>query len=158
MDTLVATDQAFLLGSWIAKARYFAGNATDCTDTGYETITDCGKFYEWNARVQLTTWNPTPKGSATIPKGPIDYASKHWSGLIKDYYAVRVQLVKAQALKDAAAHRPLDTAAVDAIKAEHAYNWTTATDPYPVEPVGDSVAISKAMASKYASFFVSCAP
>ena len=70
---------------------------------------------QWNARAQLTTWNPvrgvpaaprpcpcvvgiparlpppqTPKGATSVPGGPIDYASKHWSGLIADYYKARL--------------------------------------------------------------------
>lgn len=38
-------------------------------------------------------------GAAAVPGGPIDYASKHWSGLIRDYYAHRVALVTQQALQ-----------------------------------------------------------
>ena len=186
IDALVATDTAFQIGPWIEKAKAFANmNGTagveDCTEgVGAEewpTITSCVKFYEcvtrtlssgcplpadralfgarWNSRTQLTTWNPTPKGGA-IPGGPIDYASKHWSGLIRDYYAARVTLVMQQALKDAAAGKPLDNDAVTTIKAEHAYNWTTATNPYPTDVVGDFAAVSKAMHAKYASFFESC--
>lgn len=86
VDALVATDTALQIGPWIAMAKRFANmNDTagieDCTDgldsEKWPTITTCEKFYEWNARTQLTTWNPTPKGGA-IPGGPIDYASKHW--------------------------------------------------------------------------------
>merc|ERR1712216_745110 len=115
----------------------------------------CERFYEWNARLQLTTWNPTGKGQK-IPGGPIDYASKHWSGLIKDYYGYRVTLVMEQALTDAAAGKALDAAAVDAVKANHAYNWTVATNPYPTSPVGDFVEVTKAMQAKYQHFFASC--
>ena len=61
-----------------------------------------------------------------------------------------------QALKDAVAGKPLDSAAVDAVKAEHAYNWTTATNPYPTEVVGDYVEVSKAMREKYGHFYTSC--
>ena len=55
----------------------------DCTEgvgaAAWPTITSCVKFYEWNSRTQLTTWNPTAKGQP-IPSGPVDYASKHWCG------------------------------------------------------------------------------
>ena len=61
-----------------------------------------------------------------------------------------------QALKDAAAGKPLDSGAVNTIKAQHAYDWTTATNPYPTEVVGDYVAVSKAMEAKYSHFFASC--
>jgi hypothetical protein len=47
---------------------------------------------EWNARVQVTTWNPVPPGATAIPGGPIDYASKHWSGLISGYYQSRAAM------------------------------------------------------------------
>ena len=50
----------------------------------------------------------------------------------------------------------LDSGAVTTIKAEHAYNWTTATNPYPTEVVGDYAAVSKAMRAKYSHFFASC--
>ena len=84
IDALVATDSAFLLGPWIAMARGLSGGATDCVADGYAALSsgDCGDFLEWNARVQVTTWNPTPSTAASVPGGPIDYACKHWSGLI----------------------------------------------------------------------------
>lgn len=157
VDSLVGSDPAFLLGSWIEMAKGMADGSEDCVDTGYESISSCAAFYEWNARTQLTTWNPTPKGAAKIPAGPIDYAGKHWQGLIADYYAVRVQLVAEQALRDAANNAALNSTMVDAIEAKHAYDWTTATNPYPTTPVGDASTISKAMAAKYASFFSACA-
>ena len=64
VDALVGTDSAFLVGPWIEMAKLFGENATDCVPssmTDYPTITSCPAFYEWNARVQLTTWNPTGK-------------------------------------------------------------------------------------------------
>jgi len=157
VDSLVGSDSAFLLGSWIEMAKGMADGSEDCVDTGYETISSCAAFYEWNARTQLTTWNPTPKGAAKIPGGPIDYAGKHWQGLIADYYAVRVKLVAEQALRDAANNAALNSTMVDAIEAKHAYDWTTATNPYPTPPVGDAATISKAMVAKYESFFSACA-
>jgi hypothetical protein len=147
-----------MLGPWIEMAKKFAGNNTDCaTDVGpgYPTITDCTKFYEWNARVQLTTWNPTPKGSGSIPGGPIDYASKHWSGLIADYYGARVTLVKNHALQMVAQGKPHNNGN-NQLLADHAYNWTTATNPYPTQPTQDFVKVSVAMHAKYASFFAVC--
>lgn len=160
LDTLVATDTAFQIGPWLAMAKRFAdGGAEDCVPhdpASYPTITSCVRFYEWSARSQLTSWKPTPIHSAKIPGGPIDYASKHWSGLVRDYYAARVDLVMGQALRDARAGKPLDSHKVDALKAELAYNWTTSTDPYPLHVVGDFLEVSKAMHLKYQSFFHTC--
>ena len=150
IDALVGTDSAFLLGPWISAARKWGEGASDCADM------PCTDFYEWNARSQLTTWNPTPYGASVIPDGPIDYASKHWAGLISDYYQERAKRVLAQAMYDAAASRPLNLTAVEQLKATLAYTWTTATNAYPSEPVGDTVAVSKTMLAKYAPFFSSC--
>lgn len=83
-------------------------------------------------------------------------ASKHWSGLVSDYYAKRVTLLMDQAIKDAASHQRTSDAVRNQILADHAYNFTTATNVYPTEPVGDAVQVSQAMHAKYASFFTSC--
>jgi hypothetical protein len=107
-----------------------AENATDCGGNAWG-IKTCGDFYEWNARTQITTWNPTKETASVIPGGPIDYASKHWSGLINDYYAARAKLVMGQAIRDSGA--PLNTTAVARLKAELAYRWTTDTTKYPTE-------------------------
>ena len=45
--------QAFLLGSWVGKARAFAANHTDCVAHAAPAVVGCGHFYEWNARTQV---------------------------------------------------------------------------------------------------------
>jgi hypothetical protein len=151
VDTLVQTDSAFLLGPWIAMARSLASN--DEKDCGEK---DCAAFYEWNARVQITTWNPTPVNAKSIPAGPIDYAGKHWSGLIRDYYAVRATLLQKQALVDSQNHKPLNATAVKLNEALLAYNWTNALNKYTEKPVGDALEISQAMLDKYEPYYRSC--
>jgi alpha-N-acetylglucosaminidase len=156
VDTLVNTDTAFQLGPWLEMARARGSNTddTDCIPDGSYPHMSCPDFYEWNARVQLTTWHPTPKGSTRIQLS--DYAAKQWSGLIKDYYAARVRLHQEQALASAAKGRPLDNNATALLEAEYAYNWTTATNKYPTTPVGDALTVSAAMQKKYESYFTSC--
>ena len=64
LDALLQTDPAFMVGPWLQAARAWGQgdlDGGDCNCTGYATITSCRRFYEWNARVQITTWNPTPK-------------------------------------------------------------------------------------------------
>jgi len=149
VDTLVATDSAFMLGPWISMARNLsAAGDDDCGDK------DCPAFYEWNARVQLTTWNPTTKDDVVIPSGPVDYAGKHWSGLIRDYYAVRAGLLKDLAISNAGG--ALDTKTRDLLFAQHAYNWTNALNPYPQSVTGDAVEVSHQMFDKYAPYYASC--
>ena len=46
----------------------------------------------------LSAGDPTPKDAAKPGKETVDYASKHWAGLIKDYYAERVKVVQRQAM------------------------------------------------------------
>ena len=170
MDLLLATHPAFLLGPWLAAARRWGMGAAahDCASVcggstgggpgpGGPNATDCAAFYEWNARVQLTTWHPTPPGARAVPKGPVDYAAKHWSGLVGDYYGGRVELVLDQALLDAAQGRPVDWAAVRAREAAHAHGWTTASGRYPLAPVGDAVGVSRALYDKYSGYFRACA-
>ena len=158
LDSLVATDSAFLLGPWIEMAKKFADvyGTDDCTDTGYDAISDCAAFYEWNARVQLTTWNPTPKDATSVPKGPIDYASKHWSGLVKDYYAERVKRLAKAVIDTVSKGEKWTDDKADLVKAQLAYEWTTARNPYPVKPIGDAVTASKNIYQKYAPHFASC--
>ena len=163
LDELVATDSAFLLGPWLRDARAWGtvnGSAMhDCTGTVVDSVIkgDCQRFLEWNAKTQLTTWYPTAEGKP-MPLRDTDYARKHWSPLIRDYYARRAAMLLAQALEDAVANKPLDTAAVLRLRAQLAFEWTTRTDKYPENPAPDFVGVSKAARTKYAAVFASCDP
>jgi alpha-N-acetylglucosaminidase len=171
IDRLVATDPAFLLGPWLAAARAWgSSNAGDCLATDFAEIgSDCANFYEWNARVQLTTWKPTPKNATEVVSeadghtlnnketdGEVDYAGKHWSGLIRDYYAVRARLFLQQAVSDARKQHKFDLVQLNRQLARLAYNWTTSTKQYPLTPQGDAVEVSKAMLVKYRPYYQSC--
>ena len=70
LDTLVYTNENYLLSSWIADAKQWAqGN------TSYAV------YLEYQARNQITVWGPTGENN--------DYASKQWAGLIGEYYGAR---------------------------------------------------------------------
>merc|ERR1711957_72281 len=97
-------------------------------------------------------------GAAKPGKDTVDYADKHWSGLIGDYYKKRVEVVMQQAVSDAKAGRKLDTVAVDLAKAQLGYEWTTAQNKYPTSPVGDAVVVSQKMHDKYKDYFATCSP
>eukprot|EP00927_Polykrikos_kofoidii_P006951 TRINITY_DN1282_c0_g2_i1.p1 TRINITY_DN1282_c0_g2~~TRINITY_DN1282_c0_g2_i1.p1 ORF type:complete len:848 (-),score=115.97 TRINITY_DN1282_c0_g2_i1:42-2261(-) len=166
LDKLVATDSAFLLGPWLQAARSVVSNGLshshetliqeDCeNDVGLRT---CSDFFEWNARSQITTWLPAKLDMTAWPfDTPLDYAAKHWSGLIKDYYAARVHVVAAQALKDASVGKVLNRTAVDRRIIEFAHGFQTAVKTkYPIQPVGNLVDVSMAMLQKYAPSFAPC--
>ena len=157
IDTLVSTDSAFLLGPWIESARRLGEGRSDCVSSLLDNPSgDCQRFLEWNARTQITTWKPASKESTAIPQGPIDYAAKHWQGLIRDYYARRAQLTLEQAVKDEAAGRPLNKTAINLVRAQLAYAFTTSDNKYPMSPIGKATAVSRVMYDKYAEWFVSC--
>jgi hypothetical protein len=103
-----------------------------------------------------TTWNPTPKDSPKIVDGPVDYAAKHWSGLIMDYYARRASILLGQSLDDAAAKRDLNHTEVARLFAKHAYDWTVSTKPYPMTVIGNAFDVSIVIHDKYRSWFTTC--
>jgi hypothetical protein len=66
-----------------------------------------------------------------VPGGPVDYAAKHWSGLlIRDYYAERISQVLAEALDGAGDTGTLNQTKVDKVEAQHAFRWTTSRNKY----------------------------
>ena len=73
-DSLLGTRSEFRLGHWTQSA-------IDCGTTDTER-----KLYEWNARVQITTWG---NRYCADTGGLRDYAHKEWQGLLKDFYYVR---------------------------------------------------------------------
>ena len=73
-DELLATRAEFRLGHWTQAA-------LNCGNTPEEK-----RQYEWNARVQITTWG---NRYCADTGGLRDYAHKEWQGLLKDFYYPR---------------------------------------------------------------------
>ncbi len=73
-DELLGTRQEFRLGHWTQPA-------LNCGTTLEEQ-----QLYEWNARVQITTWG---NRYCADTGGLRDYAHKEWQGLLRDFYYVR---------------------------------------------------------------------
>ena len=69
-DKLLGTRKEFKVGNWIQQARNL-GITSEEKD-----------LYEWNARVQITTWGN--RYCADIGKLR-DYAHKEWNGLLRDF-------------------------------------------------------------------------
>merc|ERR1719376_2044905 len=72
MDRILSTDSNFTLESWINAARN-SGTTKDESD-----------LFEKNARLQVTTWGENGE--------IMDYADKHWSTLMSQYYKPRWEL------------------------------------------------------------------
>lgn len=75
-DELLATRSEFRLGHWTEPAGKLATNEAE------------KQQYEWNAKVQITTWG----NRVCADQGGLrDYANKEWEGLLKDFYYPRWQ-------------------------------------------------------------------
>lgn len=73
-DKLLGTRTEFRLGDWTEAARKLG------------TTQQEKDLYEWNARVQITTWG----NRICADKGGLhDYAHKEWQGILKDFYYKR---------------------------------------------------------------------
>lgn len=101
IDELVGCDAGFLLGPWITAAMKWS----DPQDAP-------ASYYEWQARSQVSTWWPMAPSALlsndTFTKLPVldNYANKHWNGLIRDFYAARVQCYVDQFTVDLPPHPP----------------------------------------------------
>lgn len=118
-DRLLATRSEFRVGRWIEQARSL-GNTPEEKD-----------LYEWNARVQITTW-----GNRTCADegGLRDYAHKEWNGLLKDFYYKRWAAYW-QTLQDVLDGEELVTLDFYAMEEP----WTLAHNPYQSQAEGDCI-------------------
>jgi alpha-N-acetylglucosaminidase len=73
-DSLLANRPEFRLGHWTQAALRRGTTAEE------------KKLYEWNARVQITTWG---NRYCADTGGLRDYAHKEWQGLLRDFYYPR---------------------------------------------------------------------
>ncbi|XP_077549100.1 alpha-N-acetylglucosaminidase-like isoform X1 [Haemaphysalis longicornis] len=135
LDTLLASDSHFLLGTWLRDAR----------DLG--TTKEESDLYEYNARNQITLWGP---------KGEIrDYAAKQWSGLVRSYYLPRWELFLKSLQNSLEQHMPFNQTAFSKEVFEHVEEpFTFGQETYPTEPQGDSIDISGKLYRKYESLLV----
>lgn len=122
-DKLLATRPEFKVGTWIEKARRL-GNTPEEKD-----------LYEWNARVQITTWG---NRTAADNGGLRDYAHKEWSGLLKDFYYNRWKtwIDRQKEQLDGAPEQKIDFYAIEE-------PWTLQHHPYPSQPEGDAIETAK---------------
>jgi alpha-N-acetylglucosaminidase len=130
LDTLLATQEAFLLGRWLEDAKRWATNAEERT------------LYEWNARNQITLWGPRD--------GVLfDYAAKQWSGMIRGFYRPRWEQFIEELHKSLANRREFDVESFETRIRAWEEEWTHGTETYPTAPMGDPVATARRMLEKY---------
>lgn len=122
-DRLLGTRSEFRIGRWIEQARNLG------------TTPEEKDLYEWNARVQITTWG---NRVCANDGGLRDYAHKEWNGLLKDFYYKRWAAYW-QTLQDVLDGKPM--VELDYYAMEEP--WTLAHNPYASQPEGDCVSVAK---------------
>ena len=131
LDSLAGTRPEFLLGAWIRDARAWGSTPAE------------KDLCEWNARTLLTTW--------TVPQSHVDYANRHWNGLLGDYYFHRWQMWLDALNANVAAPEKFKQQPVRKAIQTWEYAWTRQTNAFPAQPSGDTVAIATALCAKYSA-------
>ncbi|KAJ6905281.1 alpha-N-acetylglucosaminidase isoform X1 [Populus alba x Populus x berolinensis] len=134
IDVLLASDDNFLLGTWLESAKKLAVDPNDM------------KLYEWNARTQVTMWYDTTK---TNQSQLHDYANKFWSGLLEDYYLPRASTYFGHLMKSLEENKNFELTEWRKEWIAFSNKWQADTKIYPVKAKGDALAIAKALYRKY---------
>lgn len=118
-DRLLSSMPDFMVGRWLRSARNLGLNEQE------------RNHYEWNARVQITTWG---NRSAAESGGLREYAHKEWNGVLADFYYPRwkAYFEALAATLDGKPMKQLDFYAMDE-------KWTLQHNVYPYEAQGDAV-------------------
>ncbi|MCD7714215.1 MAG: alpha-N-acetylglucosaminidase [Prevotella sp.] len=117
-DKLLGTRREFRVGNRTLQARN-AGSNDDEKD-----------LFEWNARVQITTWGGRDCADAG---GLHDYAHKEWNGILRDLYYKRwAAFFDTLRTSPGTAPKPIDYYAMEAA-------WASDLTPYSAEPEGDCI-------------------
>ena len=122
-DRLLSSMPDFMVGGWIRSARNLGQNEQE------------RNHYEWNARVQITTWG---NRSAAERGGLREYAHKEWNGVLADFYYPRwkAYFEALAATLDGKPMKDIDFYAMDE-------KWTFQHNVYPYEAQGDAVEFSQ---------------
>ena len=149
-DRLLGTRSEFRLGRWTEAARALG------------TTPDEKRLYEWNARVQITTWG----NRRCADRGGLrDYAHKEWQGLLRDFYYMRwktyFQAMEQQLAAGSEANyavlggstgsantsaelstaRTAPSLTIDWYALEEP--WTLATNTYSAQPEGEPIEVAR---------------
>lgn len=118
-DRLLSSMPDFMVGRWLRSARNMGLNDKE------------RNHYEWNARVQITTWG---NRSAAESGGLREYAHKEWNGVLADFYYPRwkAYFEALAATLDGKPMKDIDFYAMDE-------KWTLLHNVYPYEAQGNPV-------------------
>ena len=131
IDSLLATESAFLLGRWIRDARAIG------------TTNEEKDYYESNARNLITTWG---EEDALLN----EYGSRAWAGLTKTYYAYRWREFFKEVNAAIEAGVPFDEKAYhDRICKYEGKWWKERIGSFSAEPNDNGVELARSIAEKY---------
>uniref|UniRef100_A0A0E0NV94 Alpha-N-acetylglucosaminidase n=1 Tax=Oryza rufipogon TaxID=4529 RepID=A0A0E0NV94_ORYRU len=136
IDTLLASDDNFLLGPWLEDAKSLARTENE------------RKQYEWNARTQVTMWYDNTK---TEQSKLHDYANKFWSGLLKSYYLPRASKYFSRLTKGLQENQSFQLEEWRKDWIAYSNEWQSGKELYAVKATGDALAISSSLFKKYFS-------
>jgi len=122
-DELLGTRQEFRVGNWTGMARNIGHTPEE------------KNLYEWNARVQITTWG----NRSASERGKLhDYAHKEWNGILKDFYYMRWKTYfdALTATLNGSLVPVLDWYAIEE-------PWTKVSDTYKAQPEGDCIEVAR---------------
>lgn len=127
-DRLLSSMPDFMVGGWLRSARNLGTNTQE------------RNHYEWNARVQITTWG---NRSAAEYGGLREYAHKEWNGVLADFYYPRwkAYFEALAATLDGKPMKDIDFYAMDE-------KWTLQHNVYPYEAQGDAVEFAQTAFNK----------
>ncbi len=138
-DRLLGSRREFRVGHWTQQAISLAESDEE------------KRLYEWNARVQITTWG---NRYCADTGGLRDYAHKEWQGLLKDFYRPRWEhywSVLQQELDGKLPVLPVGNSStptagnpatsIDWYAMEE--KWTVDRTAYSPNPVGDEISLAR---------------
>lgn len=131
VDELLGTQSSFLLGKWIADARFMGVDSKEAD------------YYEMNARNLLTTWGDKDQVLN-------DYANRTWAGMVSGYYLCRWEMFFDEAEKSVKSGSDFDYKAyVDKVADFEVKWWKERSGKYNDKPEGDSFLIARKLYDKY---------
>lgn len=130
LETLLATQEDFLLGRWLNDARKWGTTEAE------------KKLYEKNARNLITLWGDQNSGLH-------DYACKQWSGMMKDFYLPRWQQFYQSAITALENNQAFNQKAFEEKMKGWEWEWVNKQNKYSHVATGDPVATAIRLYKKY---------
>jgi alpha-N-acetylglucosaminidase len=131
MDRLLASNQSFLLGKWIADARRMGINPAE------------KNYYEKDARMIITTWSGYDHDLN-------DYANRSWAGLTKSFYRRRWEIFCDDVIDAARNHKSFDEKAFTTKLDAFQNGWAGNQEKFTTVAIGNSAKIAEELYDKYA--------